>query len=87
MLLHLLAHRAHMVRFEADPAITEFGLLRAFGSRGASEVRRTVATLESNRWVVRHTQYVIGYTEPKRVFHLTPLGFQKAQALARGESL
>ncbi len=80
ILLHLLAHRGHQVRFEADRAVTEFGILRAFEARGLI-VRRALADLESNRWVVRRLQYVVGYSEPKVVYTLTPIGHQRAQTL------
>lgn len=80
ILLHLLAHRGHQVRFEAERAVTEFGILRAFEDRGLV-VRRALADLESNRWVVRRMQYVVGYSEPKVVYTLTPIGHQRAQTI------
>ena len=85
ILLHLLAHRGHQVRFEADRAVTELGILRAFEARGLV-VRRALADLESNRWVVRRMQYVVGYSEPKVVYTLTPIGHQRAQTLLSEES-
>jgi DNA-binding PadR family transcriptional regulator len=80
ILLHLLAHRGHQVRFEADRAVTEFGILRAFQARG-TEVRRALADLESNRWITRRLQYVVGYSEPKICYNLTPIGHQRAQSV------
>lgn len=80
ILLHLLAHRGHQVRFEADRAVTEFGILRAFEANGLA-VRRALADLESNRWIVRRLQYVVGYSEPKIVYNLTSIGHQRAQTV------
>jgi hypothetical protein len=44
-------------------------------------VRRALQELEANRWIARRMQYVVGYSEPKLVFTLTPIGHHRAQGL------
>ena len=83
LLLHLLAHRGHQVRFEADQWTTEFGILRAFHEEDPGEVKNAIRSLEMSRWVYRRMQYVIGYSEPKVVFSLTPSGHRLALELQR----
>ncbi len=78
LLLHLLAHRGAQVRFEADQWTTEFGILRAFAQEGMIELKSTLRQLEMGRFVYRRVQYVIGYTEPKLVYSLTPSGHRLA---------
>lgn len=86
ILIHLLAHRGHQVRFEADRAVTEFGIQRAFQHQGLA-VRRALQELESQRWVIRRMQYVVGYSEPKLIFALTPGGHHRAQSLLEEDGL
>jgi hypothetical protein len=74
LLLHLLAHRGAQVRFEADQWTTEFGI----GSEQLTELKNTLRQLEMGRYVYRRVQYVIGYTEPKLVYSLTPSGHRFA---------
>jgi hypothetical protein len=83
LLLHLLDHRGHQVRFEADQWTTEFGMLRAFGDEDPNQVKNAIRSLEMSRWIYRRMQYVIGYSEPKLVFSLTPSGHRKALDLRR----
>lgn len=83
LLLHLLTHRGHQVRFEADLWTTEFGILRAFSQEDAGSVKNALRGLEMSRWIYRRVQYVIGYSEPKLVFSLTPSGHRKALDLQR----
>ena len=83
LLLHLLSHRGHQVRFEADQWTTEFGILRAFHGEDPGEVKNAIRSLEMSRWVYRRMQYVIGYSEPKVVFSLTPSGHRLALELQR----
>jgi len=83
LLLHLLEHRGHQVRFEADQWTTEFGIYRAFAARDPAEVKGILRGLEMSRAIYRRVQYVIGYSEPKLVFSLTPSGHRKALALRR----
>lgn len=83
LLLHLLNHRGHQVRFEADLWTTEFGILRAFNAEDAGSVKNALRGLEMSRWIYRRVQYVIGYSEPKLVFSLTPSGHRKALDLQR----
>ncbi|HZY70770.1 MAG TPA: hypothetical protein VFF67_07335 [Thermoplasmata archaeon] len=83
LLLHLLAHRGHQVRFEADQHTTEFGILRAFSAEDPLNLRTALRSLENTRLVYRRVQYVIGYSEPKLVYSLTPSGHRKALASAR----
>lgn len=78
ILIHLLEHRGHQVRFEADHWTTEFGILRSFPDVDGATVRQALRNLEMARWVYRRTQYVIGYSEPKLVYSLTPSGHRKA---------
>jgi hypothetical protein len=83
LLLHLLEHRGHQVRFEADQWTTEFGILRAFGDSGPDRVKVALRGLEMSRTIYRRVQYVIGYSEPKLVYSLTPSGHRKALSLRR----
>lgn len=86
LLLHLLTHRGHQVRFEADQWTTEFGILRAFHAEDPGEVKNAIRALEMARWVYRRMQYVIGYSEPKVVFSLTPSGHRLALELQKDGS-
>lgn len=83
LLLHLLAHRGHQVRFEADQWTTEFGIFRAFSDRDAATLKAALRTLEMSRLIYRRVQYVIGYSEPKLIYSLTPTGHRKAVDLQR----
>src|SRR5690242_1061584 len=85
LLLHLLSHRGHQVRFEADQWTTEFGIFRAFGQEEQLTLKTALRGLEMSRWIYRRVQYVIGYSEPKLVYSLTPSGHRKALDLAREE--
>lgn len=85
ILLHLLEHRGHQVRFEADQWTTEFGILRSFPGVDAAVVRQSLRNLEMARWIYRRVQYVIGYSEPKLVYSLTPSGHRKASDIKREE--
>jgi hypothetical protein len=83
LLLHLLDHRGHQVRFEADQWTTEFGIFRAFGESDQGRVKNALRSLEMSRTIYRRVQYVIGYSEPKLVYSLTPSGHRKALGLRR----
>ena len=83
LLVHLLDHRGHQVRFEADQWTTEFGIFRAFEREDLAVLKGALRTLEMSRWIYRRVQYVIGYTEPKLVYSLTPSGHRKAMDLKR----
>ncbi|MGA7923385.1 MAG: hypothetical protein WCA77_05360 [Thermoplasmata archaeon] len=83
LLLHLLDHRGHQVRFEADQWTTEFGILRAFAHEDPGMVKNAIRGLEMSRRIYRRMQYVIGYSEPKLVFSLTPSGHRLALELKR----
>ncbi len=78
LLLHLLEHHSQQVRFEASPWVTEFGILRRFAEENPGALRRALKALEMSRMVYRRTQYVVGYSEPKHVYSLTPSGHRKA---------
>jgi hypothetical protein len=82
LLLHLLSHRGHQVRFEADQWTTEFGIFRAFPTEDPGQLKNALRALEMARWIYRRVQYVIGYSEPKLVFSLTPSGHRKAVDLS-----
>jgi len=86
LLLHLLAHRGQQVRFEADQWTTEFGILRKFPSDDAGAIKQALRSLEMARWIYRRIQYVIGFSEPKLVYSLTPSGHRKAIDLRREAS-
>jgi hypothetical protein len=78
LLLHLLEHRGQQVRFEASQWTTEFGLLRRFSQEDPGTLKAAIRALEMTRMIYRRTQYVVGYSEPKQVFSLTPTGHRKA---------
>ncbi len=78
LLLHLLEHRGQQIRFEADQWTTEFGIARKFSSEDPAMLKNALRSLEMSRMVFRRTQYVVGYSEPKHVFSLTPSGHRKA---------
>jgi DNA-binding PadR family transcriptional regulator len=78
LLLHLLEHHSQQVRFEASQWVTEFGILRRFSEEDPGALRRALRSLEMARMVYRRTQYVVGYSEPKHVYTLTPSGHRKA---------
>ncbi len=83
LLLHLLDHRGHQVRFEADQWTTEFGIFRAFCDVDTGAIKGALRSLEMNRSIYRRVQYVIGYSEPKLVYSLTPGGHRRALRLQR----
>jgi hypothetical protein len=85
LLLHLLEHRGQQIRFEASQWTTEFGILRKFANEDLNEVKQALRVLEIGRLIYRRTQYVVGYSEPKHVFSLTPSGHRKALEYHRGE--
>jgi DNA-binding PadR family transcriptional regulator len=86
LLLHLLEHRGQQVRFEADQWTTEFGIFRAFAHEDLPEIKNTLRALEMTRYIYRRVQYVIGYSEPKLVYSLTPSGHRKALDLRREDN-
>jgi hypothetical protein len=85
LLLHLLEHRGQQIRFEADQWTTEFGIARKFASEDPADLKNALRSLEMTRMVFRRTQYVVGYSEPKHVFSLTPTGHRKALEHLRDE--
>jgi hypothetical protein len=78
LLRHLLTYRGHQVRFEADAHTTEFGIYRSFTDLEAGILKGALRQLEAGRWIYRRVQYVIGFSEPKLVYSLTPNGYRKA---------
>jgi hypothetical protein len=78
LLRHLLIYRGHQVRFEADAHTTEFGIYRSFTDLEAGLLKNALRQLENGRWIYRRVQYVIGFSEPKLVYSLTPNGYRKA---------
>ncbi len=86
LLLHLLDHRGHQVRFEADQWTTEFGIFRAFATEEQGTLKTALRALEMSRLIYRRVQYVIGYSEPKLIYSLTPTGHRKAVDLQREPS-
>jgi hypothetical protein len=85
LLLHLLEHRGQQIRFEASQWTTEFGILRKFANEDVNDVKQALRFLEIGRMIYRRTQYVIGYSEPKHVFSLTPSGHRKALEYRKGD--
>jgi hypothetical protein len=83
LLLHLLEHRGQQIRFEADQWTTEFGIARKFSEEDPAVLKNALRSLEMSRMVFRRTQYVVGYSEPKHVFSLTPSGHRKALEFLR----
>ncbi len=86
LLIHLLEHRGQQVRFEADQWTTEFGIVRRFGQHDSGQIKQALRALEMARWIYRRVQYVIGYSEPKLVYSLTPSGHRKAVDLQRARA-
>ena len=78
VLLHLLEHRGQQVRFEASHWATEIGILRRFPDEDPALLKVAIRALEMTRMIYRRIQYVVGYSEPKHVFSLTPIGHRKA---------
>jgi DNA-binding PadR family transcriptional regulator len=78
LLLHLLEHRGQQIRFEASQWTTEFGITRKFSSEDPGTLKQALRTLEMSRMIYLRTQYVVGYSEPKHVYSLTPSGHRKA---------
>ena len=76
--LHLLEHHGQQVRFEASQWVTEFGIVRRFSDETSDALRQALRALEMGRLIYRRTQYVVGYSEPKHVFALTPSGHRQA---------
>jgi hypothetical protein len=78
VLLHLLEHRGQQVRFEASHWTTEIGILRRFENENPVDLKAAIRSLEMSRMIYRRIQYVVGYSEPKEVFFLSPSGHRKA---------
>jgi hypothetical protein len=66
------------VRFEASHWATEIGILRRFPDEDPALLKVAIRSLEMTRMIYRRIQYVVGYSEPKHVFSLTPSGHRKA---------
>ena len=86
LLLHLLEHRGQQIRFEASQWTTEFGIFRKFSSEDSLDLKQALRALEMSRMIYRRTQYVVGYSEPKHVYSLTPSGHRMALEFQRAES-
>ena len=78
ILSHLLKHQGELIRFEASQWTTEFGILSGLPEEDPAEVKRTLHVLVELRRVLRRSQYVVGYSDPKTVYVLTPDGRRKA---------
>ena len=77
ILSHLLKHHGELIRFEAPQWTTEFGILRALPEEDPAEVKRTLHVLEELRLILRRSQYVVGYSDPKTVYVLTSAGHHR----------
>ncbi|HXY46628.1 MAG TPA: hypothetical protein VEK13_01865 [Thermoplasmata archaeon] len=86
LLLHLLEHRGQQIRFEASQWTTEFGITRKFSTEDPGLLKQALRTLEMSRMIYLRTQYVVGYSEPKHVYSLTPSGHRKALEFQREEN-
>ena len=86
LLLHLLEHRGQQIRFEASQWTTEFGITRKFSTEDPGLLKQALRTLEMSRMIYLRTQYVVGYSEPKHVYSLTPSGHRKALEYQRRET-
>jgi len=86
LLLHLLEHRGQQIRFEASQWTTEFGITRKFSTEDAAELKLALRALEMSRMIYLRTQYVVGYSEPKHVYSLTPSGHRKALECQREDT-
>lgn len=77
---HLLRHHGQLIRFEAPQWTTEFGILRALPEEDPAEVKRVLQRLAELRLILPRSQYVVGYSDPKIVYVLTPAGRRRALA-------
>ena len=80
ILLHLWENRTPRGRFEAGKALTEAGMMRSLGLPRV-ELKRLLARLEGQGMLSHRTQYVVGFTEMRFVYHLTRRGEREAQSL------
>ncbi|MFI5415690.1 MAG: hypothetical protein ACHQ16_08635, partial [Candidatus Lutacidiplasmatales archaeon] len=53
------------------------------GETEQGRVKVALRNMEMSRTIYRRVQYVIGYSEPKLVYSLTPSGHRKAVSLRR----
>lgn len=79
---HLLQHHGELTRFEASEWTAEFGIVRAFSKEDPAVVRRTLHVLSELRLILRRSQYVVGYSDPKTVYVLTSAGRRRASEAA-----
>ncbi len=80
ILIHLWENRTPRGRFEAGKPLTEPGMMRSLGlDRG--QLKRLLTRLEGQGMLSHRTQYVVGFTEMRTVYHLTRRGEREAQNL------
>lgn len=80
ILVHLWENRTPRGRFEAGKALTEPGIMRSLGL-GRVELKRLLTRLEGQGMLSHRTQYVVGFTEMRTVYHLTRRGEREARTL------
>lgn len=80
ILVHLWENRTPRGRFEAGKALTEPGIMRGLGL-GRVELKRLLVRLEAQGMLTHRTQYVVGFTEMRTVYHLTRRGEREAKTL------
>lgn len=78
ILSYLLKHQGERVRFEASQRTTESGILRGLPGEDPAGAKRTLHVLAELRIVLRRSQYVVGYSDPKMVYVLTSAGRRRA---------
>lgn len=80
VVLHILAYQKFVNDSDAPAATTQEGIAEAVGV-GRNNISKVVNTLAGEGTVEVHTKHVKGYSSVKRVYYLTPKGFQDALAL------
>lgn len=80
VVLHILAYQKYLQDSDAPAAITQEGIAEAVGA-GRNNISKVVNTLAAEGWVEVQTKHVKGFSSVKRVYFLTPQGFQDALAL------
>lgn len=80
VILHILAYQKYCQDSDAPAAITQEGIAGAV-EVGRNNISKIVNTLAQEDMVEVHTKHVKGFSSVKRVYFLTPQGFQVALAL------
>ena len=78
--LHLLAYQRYQNDSDAPSTITQEGIAEAVDV-GRNNVSKVVNSLAEEVMIEVHTKHVKGYASVKKVYFLTPSGYQKALEL------